>query len=235
MLSAQVRDALLAAAQVGPFFVLEVAGDSPGRGWLPAADWYRGGMSVLVNDTARRLGTRETRVAASIFQQGFAARLWSPVLASGLLCGIVPALSALVVGAEPPLRLGLAEPGGWLVRSADQVAALSSQAVGRELTALAAALPGRLAAGLLRGNSASAMVGALRVLVAARPDLAGEANRLGRALLHTGGLRAAGELSVNDGQADGRLAFRRNSCCLYYRIPGGGLCGDCCFTRAPAS
>ena len=21
--------------------------------------------------------------------------------------------------------------------------------------------------------------------------------------------------------------FRRRSCCLYYRVPGGGLCGDC--------
>jgi hypothetical protein len=24
-----------------------------------------------------------------------------------------------------------------------------------------------------------------------------------------------------------RLAFRRRSCCLYYRLPGGGYCGDC--------
>ncbi|MFK4144838.1 (2Fe-2S)-binding protein [Streptomyces sp. NPDC004065] len=29
--------------------------------------------------------------------------------------------------------------------------------------------------------------------------------------------------------------FRRRSCCLYYRVPGGGICGDCCFTRAPRS
>ncbi|MFC9282623.1 (2Fe-2S)-binding protein [Streptomyces collinus] len=30
-------------------------------------------------------------------------------------------------------------------------------------------------------------------------------------------------------------AFRRRSCCLYYRVPGGGICGDCCFTRPPGS
>lgn len=30
-------------------------------------------------------------------------------------------------------------------------------------------------------------------------------------------------------------AFRRRSCCLYYRVPGGGICGDCCFTRNPWS
>ncbi|MFD8432812.1 (2Fe-2S)-binding protein, partial [Streptomyces coelicoflavus] len=22
---------------------------------------------------------------------------------------------------------------------------------------------------------------------------------------------------------------------LYYRVPGGGVCGDCCFTRPPGS
>ncbi|MDF3301711.1 (2Fe-2S)-binding protein [Streptomyces tropicalis] len=27
--------------------------------------------------------------------------------------------------------------------------------------------------------------------------------------------------------------FRRRSCCLYYRVSGAGVCGDCCFSRAP--
>jgi hypothetical protein len=30
-------------------------------------------------------------------------------------------------------------------------------------------------------------------------------------------------------------ALRRRSCCLYYRVPGGGVCGDCCFPRPPRS
>lgn len=29
----------------------------------------------------------------------------------------------------------------------------------------------------------------------------------------------------------GLLAFRRRSCCLYYRVPGGSTCGDCCLIR----
>ncbi|MFC3348771.1 (2Fe-2S)-binding protein [Streptomyces echinoruber] len=29
--------------------------------------------------------------------------------------------------------------------------------------------------------------------------------------------------------------LRRRSCCLYYRVPGGGVCGDCCFPRPPRS
>ena len=28
---------------------------------------------------------------------------------------------------------------------------------------------------------------------------------------------------------------RRTTCCLYYRVPGGGLCGDCVFTHPPRS
>ena len=27
------------------------------------------------------------------------------------------------------------------------------------------------------------------------------------------------------------LSFRRRSCCLYYRLPGGALCGDCGLAR----
>ncbi|MEC4021033.1 (2Fe-2S)-binding protein, partial [Streptomyces sp. H27-D2] len=35
-------------------------------------------------------------------------------------------------------------------------------------------------------------------------------------LRDTGNWRAAGERD-----------FVRRSCCLYYRVPGGGMCGDC--------
>ncbi|MGB3523980.1 MAG: (2Fe-2S)-binding protein, partial [Mycobacterium sp.] len=27
--------------------------------------------------------------------------------------------------------------------------------------------------------------------------------------------------------------YRRASCCLFYRTPGGGLCGDCALTHKP--
>ncbi|MGW5694872.1 (2Fe-2S)-binding protein, partial [Streptomyces asiaticus] len=29
------------------------------------------------------------------------------------------------------------------------------------------------------------------------------------------------------------LGYRRRTCCLYYRVPGGGLCGDCVLREAP--
>ena len=52
-------------------------------------------------------------MAASIAQQGYAARLWSPVLASGLLTGVVPDLAGLQVRDEEaasPLDLALPGP-----------------------------------------------------------------------------------------------------------------------------
>jgi len=89
------------------------------------------------------------------------------------------------------------------------------------LTPLAAGLRGQVADGLLRGNAASAMIGSLTVIAAARPGLARAARSIAGQLLATGSLRGTGELTGPG------LDFRRNSCCLYYRVPGGGLCGDC--------
>jgi FhuF 2Fe-2S C-terminal domain len=239
-----VRDALLAAAQAGPFFRLEICVRETGPGWQPARELYRDGLASLITSTARQLGTGEVRVAASILQLGFAARLWSPVLHCGLRHGIVPDLSALMVSSGPPLRLGVAGLSGWRVRAAPmQLAALAGDVVGQQLTSLGEALPVRLPAGLLRGNSASAMTGSLGVLVASSPDLAGPAAALTQALLQTEDLRGTGKLvgarpasgSAEHANAPDRVTFRRRSCCLYYRVPGGGLCGDCCLPHIRTS
>ncbi|MEW2292855.1 (2Fe-2S)-binding protein [Streptomyces sp. NPDC006743] len=101
------------------------------------------------------------------------------------------------------------------------------------LEPLAAALRARyrLAPGLLRGNAASALAAAARQVRGwARQDGRTEAGDLAhdlavRLLAHPA-LAGAGTL--------GATGFRRRSCCLYYRVPGGGVCGDCCFSCAPA-
>jgi hypothetical protein len=254
--AARVRAGLAAAAKCGPFFALEAGppaheADPPayeagrtaheagppaheaGRtalapGWQPVADLYLDGLPALIASTARQLSTDDRRVAASILHLSLAARLWSPVLASGLLSAVVPDLSTLTVAIGPPLRLGVAQPAGWTVSDQRELARLSAEVVGAQLQQLADALPVRLAPGLLRGNAASAMAGALGVLAATRPDLSGTAAGLAQALLRTSCLRRSGVLG-----ADAPLSFRRQSCCLYYRLPGGGLCGDCCFRRPP--
>jgi hypothetical protein len=214
-----MRQALAEAAQVGPFFRLQVVDGRAGDGWVPVASAVAG----LVESTASQLGTGEVRVAASIVHQNLAARLWSLVLGCGLLAGIVPDLGSLVVTEKPPIRLGVTSPRGWAVTGEEQLASRSLEVVNSQLAVLRAALPARLAYGLLRGNSAAAMVGALTVLARSRPSQERAAIALGRALLSSPDLAGAGVL------AEHGLGFRRRSCCLYYRVPGGGLCGDCCF------
>jgi len=190
-------------------------------------------MAELAAQTGDALGTRENRVAVSTLQLGYAARLWSPALACALTSGIVPDLAGLEVSTRLPLRVRLPSPAGrqsphtdtaagWQSPDTDTAAGLLYDVVVTgHLAPLAAGLRGRVASGLLWGNAASAMMGSLAVLVRARPGLAGPARSIAARLLVTGTLRGTGQLTGPE------LGFRRNSCCLYYRVPGGGLCGDC--------
>ncbi|MQS08872.1 (2Fe-2S)-binding protein, partial [Streptomyces alkaliphilus] len=76
------------------------------------------------------------------------------------------------------------------------------------------------------GNTASALVGTGRVLRAARPERAELTGSLLLRLLARSPLDAAGRMSPGpDGDPTG--GYLRRSCCLYYRVPGGGTCGDC--------
>ncbi|MGW4641004.1 (2Fe-2S)-binding protein [Sphaerisporangium sp. NPDC004334] len=77
---------------------------------------------------------------------------------------------------------------------------------------------------LLWGNAASSLAGTLRTLPVARPDLGPRAARLVREVLGLGVLAGTGRLAE---PAPGWYSFVRVSCCLYYRVPGGGMCDDC--------
>jgi ferric iron reductase protein FhuF len=223
----EVARALAAAATVGPFFDLGTAAVGPG--WRPATALYQDGFLA---GARRRLPEAEPRVAASIAQQGYAARLWSPVLAAGLLAGIVPDLAGLQLRDQEagPLELGLPRLAGWRAANLAELAELSYRVVvTAHLEPLASALDGELAPGLMWGNAASALTGALGVLVRAHPDLGQPALSLAATLLARGRLADTGQLGVT---GDG-LGFRRRSCCLYYRLAGGGLCGDCALTQRP--
>jgi hypothetical protein len=183
---------------------------------------YQDGMADLAAQTGRQLGTRENRVAVSTLHLGYAARLWSPVLACALAHGIVPDLGALEIGIGLPIRVRLPAVAGWQSPDSGAMAALLYRVVVTgHLAPLADRLRGPVASGLMWGNAASAMIGSLTVLAAARPRLAQPARSIAAQLLATGMLRGTGQLTGPG------LAFRRNSCCLYYRVPGGGLCGDC--------
>jgi hypothetical protein len=221
-----VRRALAGAARAGPYFALSIGDD--GQRWRPAAALYADGLAGLVESTGAQLGVTEARVAASTVQLGYAARLWSPVLGCALQEGIVPDLTELRTGETTPMRLNLLEPRGWQPGGEQELTALAYRMVVTcHLEPLGAGLPVKVAAGLLHGNAAAAMTGALRVLACTRPDLGRPARALAEQLLDTGLLRGTGELTGPG------LEFLRRSCCLFYRVPDGGLCSDCPLPEPP--
>ncbi|MEU1536750.1 (2Fe-2S)-binding protein [Actinacidiphila glaucinigra] len=202
---------------------------------MPLAEVYAGrpspALTARVAEVGRRLGTPERRVAASLAQQGLAARLWSVALGPAALTGRMPDLSGGRLWWHP----GRSAPDElWLPDDAPRVPAgrLREDVLLGHLVPLCESVHAvsGAAPGLLWGNAASALAGTLRVLHSwclgegARPGAAARAAALAEELMADPLLRDAGGLRLT---GPGAPAYVRRSCCLYYRVPGGGLCGDC--------
>jgi ferric iron reductase protein FhuF len=225
----EVTAALAQLTRFGPFFAVHL--DQP--------DNAAPSMAERIRSAAGRLGTQDRRAAASILFQDMAARLWSPVLGCLATVGIVPDLPAPTQwqlrddgGVQPCIP----HPGGWIAtEDADEVAELVERIVIRNvLRPLAEAFRAEqpIARGLLWGNVASALVGSLRVLQRGAVDCTVDdplTTAVVLRLLDTPLMAGTAALG-----ASGKLdEFRRRSCCLYYRIPNGGRCGDCALDRTP--
>jgi iron complex transport system ATP-binding protein len=211
---AEVAAVLDAVAAVGPYFAVHAR---DGAGWL-ALDAC--GLAALTDTVGERLGTSERRVAASIMFQGLAARLVSPVLAGlgrGIVLDLDPAATAVRSRPGEAMDLTCPQIGGWLAPEPD-VALVADVLLEQQLRPLveAVAADGPVAAGLLWGNVSSALVGALGVLGGGADPVAA---RVVGELLEHGPLAGTGD--------GGPAGFRRRSCCLFYRTPAGGYCGDC--------
>jgi hypothetical protein len=217
---AEVEAVLADVARVGPYFAVDTDPDIAGHPlWRPLTELYGRALPDQIATVRARLGTDEPRVAASLLFQGVAGRLWSPILAAAAGHGVIPVLDPARTywRAASPGPVLLAAPGADGV--AADAASVHRVVVERHLRPLAEAVRAvtPVAEGLLWGNAASALTGALTVLSGARPE--GSGRRLAEELLSRPPLYGTGTL--------GPRGFRRRSCCLYYRVPGGGLCGDC--------
>ncbi|MFF2351420.1 (2Fe-2S)-binding protein [Kitasatospora sp. NPDC058115] len=236
-------------AALGPYFALDAAttpGEVPPPGFRPLREFYDpapdGALARRVRGVARRLGTAEPRVAASVLHLGLAARFCSVGLGAAVLLGEVPDLHPdrawIRVPEQGPVGLWLPYPNPGGPARPDRAPLpdrFRRTVVEGQLADLAAAVRSvvPLADGLLRGNAASALAGALRVLDAQTAHAAphGTARALVAEVLGHPPLAGTGTLTATPAGT----AFRRTSCCLYYRLgPQAGVCGDCCFTRAPA-
>jgi len=207
------------------FFALTVGGDA--AGWHPVRQSYADGCADLIDATVRRYHTTDVRIGASLVHLGHASRLWSPVLACALGHGVVPDLKDLQ-RADDGAQLRMPEPLGEAVDS-PSADLLYRIVVQQHMEPFAAGLRVELAPALLAGNIASALVGASRALLSARPDLRRSIVRITNSLLDTGMLAGSGMITSL------HLVFRRRSCCLVYRVPGRSVCGDCVSRRTPRS
>jgi hypothetical protein len=216
-ISAELSD----ISSYGGFFALVVGGD--GAGWHPVGQSYADGCTDLIDATVRRYRTSDRRIGASLVHLAHAARLWSPVLACTIGHGVIPDLKDLH-RADDSAQLRLPEPVGKPLRPIAPDL-MYRVVVSDHLRPLATGLRVKLAPALLAGNIASALVGAARALVSARPDLHTSIVAVTRSLLDTGVMAGSGVIT------DAQLGFTRHSCCLFYRLPGGSLCGDCVLHR----
>ena len=236
---------LAALRPLGGFFVLRAAGEPPRP--LPtlaqayenqSSDVYGNILTFRVRKVITSLRAPEERIGASIAQQGLAARLWSVTLGCAVLYGRIPDLDPRLLHWDPD---GSAPDDLWLTGDRalpGDAATVAASVLDGHLEPLAAALRAHhpVAPGLLRGNAASALAGAARQLEQwARTH--GRRETVVRTRALTADLLAhplLADTATRAGTPAGP-AFRRRSCCLYYRVPGGGVCGDCCFPRPPRS
>lgn len=235
-------DALRAAAVFGAYFAV---GERSGGGWMSLADLAADETAlrkrvaatrrVLAEERGRPAELIENRAAASIWFLGFVARVISPPFGAAALSGSLPRLTpeGTHTRLAGPIAVDVdadAVPAG---AGDDRASALHDQVFGEVVAPLVVAVDATFALSrqVLWGNAASSLVGAAVVVGAVRPDLAGAATELARRTLAGDLLAGAGQLGAGPIASSGD--FRRSNCCLYYRLPGGGVCADCVLGTGP--
>lgn len=243
----RVAAVLADVATIGPWFAVATPAASGTVRWdaLYAAP-VAGGPDPLgrrIDEVTTALGG-DRRVGASVAVMGLAARIVSMPFAAVALHGVLPSLGELRrnPGAADPWAAAL--PAGTTGVATPDVAVdpagaadlLARELADAHLEPLYAAVAVRAAVSprVLRGNVVSSIGGAARVMEAVRRPDRRRYLALLDALVDHPVLRgplpsgATGRLlRLDDTDPDTEWAFRRRSCCLYVRAPGGGACGDC--------
>jgi hypothetical protein len=250
-------DALRRAAALGPYFAVDLDLSGPGWIPLqqlvddPAV--VRERVEHVRASLAMRCGVPvddiDARASASIHQLALAARLVAPSLAAAAMDGVLPEFGLADVwwqrvdGGPVPIAV----VGGDAALPAGTAGAVPAATAGAVPAAVAADAPeagARLVEGVvavvvapvieafaaaasvsrvvLWGNVASALAGAAAMLRRSDDQLTLDPVSVVEAMLRLPGPLHCGGVFDPDGRF-----FARSSCCLFYRIPNGGKCGDC--------
>jgi iron complex transport system ATP-binding protein len=222
--------ALAKLAEVNGYFAVStgpVDGD-----WRSMRQLYtdRDLLDGIVKRVQVRMGGVERRVAASSVFFGVAARLSSVGIGAVVGHRLLPELAPdelLFREVDGQIELHVERPIGW--QGGELAPLLAEMVLDTHLAPLTEALQklGPIAPRLLLGNAASALLGGAGVydrhLATGYP---GPARQLARSLCDN--KRLSGTINFS-----GDSYRRASSCCLFYRTPGGGLCGDCVLTEIP--
>jgi hypothetical protein len=237
---ADAAAALRTAASIGPYFVTDASPD--GGGWRSIADLLADGdlLAERVSSVRGELAARcrlpvdavELRATASVHFLGLTARLLAPAFAGAALTGTALQVSADGVfwraASDQPMGLAIPDPTGVYAADTEVLADLVFRGTIEPVIApLADAFGARfgLSPNVLWGNVASGLGGAYRMLAAAEPAFAAGAAELVVRLLDGPALLGSAEFGPPE------YVLMRNNCCLFYRIPGAGTCGDCVLNR----
>ena len=220
-------------AALGGFFDLATG---PAEGvdpsWRPFHTFTGDVLDQRVDQVVEQLGGVPRRIAASLLSLSVSARLTALVLGAGVLHGVVPRLHDRVrwrpwSGGPMPLWIERPEPAEGLAEPRD-LADLAARELDASLRPLLDAIGARasVSSQVLWGNAASSLGGALRMLLTQRPDSSSEALALAVGILGRPPLAGLGEVVDEPSHPTG-VGFARRTCCLFYRVPGGGTCADC--------
>jgi hypothetical protein len=202
---------LARVASIGPFFELSTSAED--AGWQRFSGLWTDPAVLEARITATREalsvhGAIEWRVAASLAQLNLAARVLSPVIGCAVVAGAVPVVSPDLLWWQPVL--GGAFPFALVETRMRQIGLEDPASAAR---AEVAPILDLLVEGTHRVGGLSTQIAWGNVDSAAEAALA----LVRRAL----------------GQPVGP-AYRRSTCCLFYRVsPGAGLCGDCVLDSRP--
>lgn len=231
---ADVTQALQDVAGVGRYFAVELAADGPQ--WLPLRQLVEDAptrldrVTVVCTELGRRCGRPaaelDARAAASIWFQGLAARLVVPALGTAATAELVPTFTVADAWWQRvdggPIPVALTGVSAQATRTPESAAAALDELATAVVAPLVDAFGADVSRRVLWGNVASSLASAAGTL--RRSDAA---LRLDPAAIVTALLDRPGPMHAAGHFAEPERWYVRASCCLFYRIPDGGKCGDC--------
>ena len=215
--------------------------------------WVRSGdllaspiwLAKTMRDTGRQLGTEDPVVAASLFVQNYAYRVFTLAVASVTVAGVLPDSSPATMAVS--MRRGRPSSIAYLdarVATLDPAALRHDSGLGEDvvdelllvvtthLSALVESVRATTRVGnrLLWGNVAASCAVAFRTLEGV---LGPWVRPLGESFLERSpsNMRGLGSYLLVERGARHGWFFERTTCCLYDRLPGAVRCADC--SRTP--